>query len=183
MFCPKCHAEYRPGFEECSSCKVALVQTLQVDHLTPEDVQDTLPVGRTSSSEVGHRVTVHGQEYDLMRLFTLGVAMELQGLLTAEGFGVLIKPVDEEFPDQRQLFEVRVRTERHAAAEEVVRAEFARRVAEEGVGAELAAAPVDTCPACGAHVPLEAEECPDCGLVVGVAGDDDEGGEAEEDEA
>lgn len=28
MICPRCHAEYRPGFHTCSDCGVALVETL-----------------------------------------------------------------------------------------------------------------------------------------------------------
>ncbi len=28
MFCPKCHAEYREGFEICSDCHIPLVQEL-----------------------------------------------------------------------------------------------------------------------------------------------------------
>ena len=28
MFCPKCHAEYIPGFTRCSDCDVALVDSL-----------------------------------------------------------------------------------------------------------------------------------------------------------
>ena len=29
MFCPECRAEYRPGFSECSDCRVALVSELK----------------------------------------------------------------------------------------------------------------------------------------------------------
>ena len=29
MFCPKCRAEYRPGFSECSDCRVPLVSELK----------------------------------------------------------------------------------------------------------------------------------------------------------
>src|SRR5215471_6932316 len=28
MFCPECHAEYRPGFTHCTDCEVDLVDTL-----------------------------------------------------------------------------------------------------------------------------------------------------------
>ncbi len=28
MFCPQCHCEYRPGFERCANCDVALVADL-----------------------------------------------------------------------------------------------------------------------------------------------------------
>jgi hypothetical protein len=35
MFCPNCKTEYRPGFTECSDCRVALVE-----HLPPADPSD-----------------------------------------------------------------------------------------------------------------------------------------------
>jgi hypothetical protein len=34
MFCPKCRAEYRPGFTECSDCKVPLVVELPAEPAT-----------------------------------------------------------------------------------------------------------------------------------------------------
>jgi hypothetical protein len=182
MFCPKCDAEYRPGFVECANCKVALVEVLE--ELTVGEQADTLAVGRARSSpELGHLVEVHGHKYDFMRLFTLSEAKEVAEVLKGAGIASLLVPVEEEFPDHRHLLEVRVHAERLGEAEAAVRADFERRVAEEGVGGELAHTAVDACPACGAHVPLDAAECPDCGLVVGVAGededDDDDDAEAE----
>ena len=38
MFCPKCNAQYRPGFTECADCHVALVDTL------PEQQPDMIAI-------------------------------------------------------------------------------------------------------------------------------------------
>ena len=35
-WCPKCKAEYREGFTECSTCQVPLVDTLPEDNEAPE---------------------------------------------------------------------------------------------------------------------------------------------------
>lgn len=182
MFCPKCEAEYRPGFTECAHCNVPLVEALE--QLTVGEVEDTLAVGRARSSpELGHLVEVHGHQYDFMRLFTLAEAKEVAELLKGEGIASLLVPIEEEFPDARHLLEVRVHKERLAEAEAAVRADFERKVEEEGAGGDMNTTEVDMCPACGAHVPLDAAECPECGLVVGVAGEDEDQGDDEEAEA
>ncbi len=36
MFCPECFAEYKPGFSECSDCKVSLIDRSP----TPEEIAD-----------------------------------------------------------------------------------------------------------------------------------------------
>lgn len=43
MFCPRCKTEYRPGFERCADCGVALVQGLPA-----EDADDWVAVVRTT---------------------------------------------------------------------------------------------------------------------------------------
>jgi hypothetical protein len=40
MFCPKCRAEYRPGFTECADCKIPLVPVLPPEP-KPEYVEYT----------------------------------------------------------------------------------------------------------------------------------------------
>ena len=95
MFCPKCEAEYRPGFTECAHCNVPLVEALE--QLTVGEVEDTLAVGRARSSpELGHLVEVHGHQYDFMRLFTLAEAKEVAELLKGEGIASLLVPIEEE---------------------------------------------------------------------------------------
>ncbi len=38
MFCPRCKAEYRPGFVRCSDCGVALIDRLPEPEGAPRDV-------------------------------------------------------------------------------------------------------------------------------------------------
>lgn len=44
-WCPKCKAEYREGFTECSSCHVPLVDELPAENEVPEQEQFVLPDG------------------------------------------------------------------------------------------------------------------------------------------
>lgn len=44
-WCPKCKAEYREGFTECSSCHVPLVDELPEENEVPEQEQYVLPDG------------------------------------------------------------------------------------------------------------------------------------------
>lgn len=44
-WCPKCKAEYREGFTECSSCHVPLVDELPEETEVPEQEQYVLPDG------------------------------------------------------------------------------------------------------------------------------------------
>lgn len=178
MFCPRCHAEYRPGFTDCAHCEVPLVETLEVEVLSPERVEDTTQVGLVKEGDKGQPIEVGGKHYDLMRVFPLDFAISLRDLLTADGFAVLLVPVDEDFPDQRPRFEVRVLDEHAEAAQAHLESWWKEQVDKQEEAARGQADSVEQCPACGAHVPLDAEECPECGLFVG-AGEEDEGDEDE----
>ena len=52
MFCPKCNAEYRPGFTQCSDCHVALVDILPDENDQQSDAQ-------LLSDDQGEVVTVY----------------------------------------------------------------------------------------------------------------------------
>src|SRR5262245_63502441 len=53
MFCPKCKAEYRPGFVRCSDCDVELVEQLPVDPLPTSEIDHPqLVVVRTYPTHV-----------------------------------------------------------------------------------------------------------------------------------
>ena len=44
-WCPKCRAEYREGFTECSTCQVPLVDTMPEENEVPEREEFVLPEG------------------------------------------------------------------------------------------------------------------------------------------
>lgn len=175
MFCPSCHAEYRPGFEECAHCKVELVASLEVAAISPEEALNAKGVGLVPEGESNQLQEIADKTYDLTRVFPVEFALHLRDRLTNDGVPVLIVPVDEVFPDQRSHYEVRVKADEYEKAEQLVQEWWATQVEAQRTAAQGAAENVEHCPACGAHVPLDAEECPDCGLFVGA-------GEAAEDE-
>jgi hypothetical protein len=151
---------------------------LEPEDITPEELATTVAVGLAAASE-RRLVELDGRSVDLLRLFSLGQAKELEGALEHAGIPVLLAPVEKvHFPDLQPRFELRVRGPDEARAIEVLTARW-RAGLEEGAGA--LPEDVEVCPACGAHVPLEAEECPDCGLVIGASteGDEEDEGAAE----
>lgn len=180
MFCPSCHSEYREGFTKCANCDVELVATLEVEAITPDRLEETVQVGLIPEGEEGQPVEIAGVTYDLLRVFPLEIATSLRDLLTNDGWGVLLVPIDADFPDQRPHFEVRVLESHGEAAQKHLESWWKEQQAKQSEAARGQAASVEQCPACGADVPLDAAECPECGLFVGVAEmDEDEDGEAE----
>lgn len=181
MYCPSCHAEYRSGFEECAHCKVSLVETLKVAAISDDEADDAMQVGVVAEPGEESMQEIKGTVYDLSRVFPIETALVLRDRLTNDGVPVLLVAVDEEFPDQRPHFEVRVRPVDHAKAESQLQAWWGTLVEKRDTAAQGSAETVENCPACNAHVPMAAEECPDCGLYVGAGEDDDS--EADEAEA
>jgi hypothetical protein len=55
MFCPKCRAEYRPGFAECADCKVPLVSVLPPEpkavYIEYEEILSTFNIGDVAISK------------------------------------------------------------------------------------------------------------------------------------
>lgn len=169
MFCPQCESEYRPGFEMCAHCEVALVEELGVQNrISLDEFDDTVPVGVASSSDLVSIVEIQGRKLDRLRVHVLEVAQGLQKVLEAQGVAQIVTPIEDvEFSDRRPRFEVRVRKPDHGAAEDILRAFWKENVEAEGTEAEEPQDP-EACPACGASVPANEAECPECGLYVGV---------------
>lgn len=179
-FCPQCHAEYRPGFEACATCEgVALVAELpKLVKLT--DGEETLPVQIASSGDSeSRRVRVGDIEVDLDRAYPVTVAAELKQVLIESGHAALIKEIQGiEFPGGEVRYEVHVRKDDHAEAEKALREVWAQMSAAEGLGDGASGVDAGQCPACGAKVPMNVADCPDCGLCVGVGEPDEDEDEA-----
>lgn len=171
-YCPKCRSEYRRGVERCASCGgVSLVDTLpEPRDLRAEELATARPVSVGGVDGV-REVEVDGHSLDPARIFVLATASELKIVLDGADVPSAIVPLDIDLPDGVPRFEVRVRPGDYAAAQDVLSAAWREQVAQEG-GDGAAAADVETCPACGAHVPLDVDECPDCGLGIGAAEED-----------
>lgn len=166
-----CRSEYRRGFTVCATCEgVALVEELrEPEEPRVEDLSTTRPVGFASTSEISRQVEIEGRIVDLMRVYFLTQASEIAESLHEAHIPSLIIPLEVHFPDDHPRFEVRVKNEDHERAEELLRNVFASMVANEEGESIAGGGDAESCPACGAHVPLDVEECPECGLNVGGA--------------
>src|SRR5688500_15128962 len=156
-FCPMCRSEYRRGFTQCATCEgnVVLVEELpKIEELRVEDVEKTKPVGFASTSEISRTVEIDGKSIDLMRVYFLGQASEIELTLREANVPAVIVPVEVQFPDEHARFEVRVRNEDHDRAEGILREVFQSMVANEE-GDVVGGTDAESCPACGAHVPLD----------------------------
>jgi hypothetical protein len=168
-FCPNCRSEYRAGFSECKTCGgIALVEELpELDDLAPGEIEGTRPVGYAIGERIGQ---IGDREIDVFRVYFLGQASEIDRKLRDAKIPSIIVPLDVVFPDDQARFEVRVREADHERAEAHLRSVFASLVANEEADEGLVGGTdAESCPACGAHVPLDVEECPECGLNVGGA--------------
>ena len=138
--CPDCGEEYRPEIERCADCGAALVMAEEAG-----GAEASLPDAMEAATGVGPAARA---------LTRADRAIELRpaaDLLAAAGVPFAIK-------NGPQGFELLVDPERMEAA-----AEAAASV----LGLE-AAAELERCPACETPLPAQAEECPECGLGLGV---------------
>lgn len=151
--CPECDEEYRPDIETCADCGASLVDR-------PVDEQ-----GRP----LPEPVEAEGEPLAMVALYS-GPAAALRPLaetLAAAGVAQRFVPI----PGQSGLTLAVAQEDGPRALEAL--SEFHGRGTELGLS-ELAATFVagdegveHACPACGAAVPADASECPDCGLEWG----------------
>lgn len=163
-FCPTCRSEYREGVARCTPCAQPLVPELSDgDEYKGERLRDAAKRGEASP---------------IMRA-GYPEACQMVELLQAAGLDAMVigDPASCGKGGPCSHFLVAVLQEDVAAAVEVVRGEQTRLVEADDAsrGANLDAM-VDldaegqkSCPACGAAFDGAPQECPDCGLYLGVA--------------
>ena len=152
--CPECDEEYRPDIATCADCGAELV-----DRAVDEQGR---PIAEPAQAE--------GEQITLVALYS-GPAAALRPLaeaLAAAGVAQKLVPI----PKQSGLTLAVAQDDGVRAMEAL--AAFHGRGTELGLS-ELAAtfeAGADdhehACPACGAAIPADASECPDCGLEWGA---------------
>ena len=83
MICPRCHAEFRPGFTVCSDCGIALVEALdeQAIAVIEEEAGGLEPFHETASSDELAAILEAFEEQGVAYVVQAGTALSL---LTAE---------------------------------------------------------------------------------------------------
>jgi hypothetical protein len=151
QICPSCKGEFTLAVTRCAECDVDLV----APGADPEDFPPA-------------------SELILVRVAPEPWIEALSEALSGREAPHRVEPLSaEEAPEAAArfgtspLFGIYVR-----AAEEAVAREFDAAIAAQ-VDPQIQAEPLsdgesEPCPACGAEVPAEVSECPDCGLTFGV---------------
>jgi hypothetical protein len=155
--CPACGAEYRQQATHCADCGADLVSA---DALAPE------PVGAPELPPAA--------DLECVRVAPQDWILALSRALRQEGLGHRIEPARAEDapagqrPDvfgSVQLFGLYLPAGQAAAARELDAGIAARLLPEEAPA--LVPGEQDACPACGAALPADALQCPDCELSFG----------------
>ncbi|MBI5509173.1 MAG: hypothetical protein HY903_10505 [Deltaproteobacteria bacterium] len=156
MFCPKCRAEFVAGVLRCGNCEVPLLADLppEDDFASPESMARLLKDRELEAVVVGNYVALSEQQRLLAKeripsVIAGEAATEIEAGLHARLF-LMVEA--ERLGEIRAFFEKR----------------WARGLAAEGIMlAKDLAAHEGTCPACGAAMPADVAECPECGLFLG----------------
>ena len=166
MCCPECHSEYREGIERCAHCECALVEALPEAR---EDKQERL----RQAVAAGEAVQIAKARYR--------EATQMVETIQAGGVDAMLMGDEKALCQPTRgccgpTFFVAVLPEDVEAAIEVLRAAHrALAASDDEVSLDAMEAMVDLdaegekrCPACGANFDGSPEECPDCGLYLGV---------------
>jgi len=154
MFCPVCRAEFQGGVDFCQNCEVNLITDLPDISMfgSPESMADAL-----GDKELTPVIAASQDELQRMQR-----RLADQQILSVLAFG------QNPSPGVAPRLYLMVATEDIPRMGELLNEMQDEQVVKEGVVKEVALGEVTLCPACEAEAPMSAEECPDCGLMLGL---------------
>lgn len=146
--------------------------------------EETAAVSIARGDHAAPTVDYQGETYDVSCVHPLHRALDFKRILTEQKIAAVILEIPQLLlPGNQAAYEVHVRAGKLEQAQVSLLSEWSGLIEEQEGQGELDS---DSCPACGSHVPMAVEECPDCGLVLGIGGEgenddledaDDAGGE------
>jgi len=142
MFCPTCRDEFRPGFTRCTTCDVALVESLDPEHrrAAPTDIEALAPVAMV---EYCGFVSLDEARHARDRLRGQGIRGE-----------IVIRDGPTEGGRPTEEYWLRVDRDRFRDASTLLGFDEAEHEADDGTF---------QCGECGAEVAAEESFCPGCG--------------------
>ena len=156
MFCPGCRSEFTAGIEYCKSCEVDLVDELDAESIfrSAEAMTEAL-----DGKELRPIMASTHVELEAVQEF-LASRQIASILANQEDSGVQ--------PGMASNFYLLVSVDDFEKAGEYVNNSFHKELQKEGIVKDVELGDYQVCPACGADLADDMEECPECGLYVGV---------------
>jgi hypothetical protein len=155
--CPECNAEYFAHIVECASCGVTLKLPEELEALRERQ-------RRFEEEEVQNCVVIKEGEKDLV--------FELHHVLLKKGYPCRVIPSPDTTPGKcGETFLLIVPKEEAPSAKQCLKEHSHEMYPELKQSEELAAQ--GKCPACGFDVGANTRECPDCGLLLLIEGQEE----------
>jgi hypothetical protein len=161
MYCPSCRSEYRAGFSRCAHCDVDLVA-----ELPPEDEFGSTEAMARLLADKEVQALLVGNHVDLGEAQRFLARARIPSVMAGEASEEIDAPV-------HQRFFLMVAADDLERARDLVHARWREGAIAQGMLLSDEAPAAGVCPACGAAVSLSAQECPDCGLFVGDAAEEE----------
>ncbi|MDR0964941.1 MAG: hypothetical protein LBM75_00255 [Myxococcales bacterium] len=167
MYCPECQSEYREGVVRCAPCDCALVETLPEE--TNEEKHERLrtavaageaiQIAKANYQEAARMIeTIQARGVDAMLMGDDKAACAPARGCCAQAFFVAVLPEDVEAAAKAL----------RAAHRELVESHEEASLEALDAMVDLDAEGEKVCPACGTSFEGTPQECPDCGLYLGV---------------
>jgi hypothetical protein len=160
MFCPKCRSEFRAGVKTCANCEVPLVEELgEIDKFaSAEGMAELIGERDVEALVVGQYASLREVQRELAkrRIPTVIAGEAEEEVQTAMHNRLFLMVAADDLERARQALDER----------------WKKGLATEGLMLVTPSAEPEgdamSCPACGAAVPPDAKECPECELFLGA---------------
>jgi len=162
-YCPECRSEYIRSVQKCAHCDAYLVEEL------PEE-----PPQATAEGALAY---INARTPLIIMVSALEACREVRDLLMDRGVACVIQETAEDaatdVPSVFIRYNVVVAEEEKDQVRALLAGRFEEMLETEGATIDHAEINLDedqevTCPACGTTFKPDGDECPDCGLFIGV---------------
>ena len=159
MFCPSCRSEFRPGIDFCRNCEVSLL-----NELPDQSIFHSSEAMATALEGRELRPILVASHVELVKVQTQLGGHQIPSLLANEDGG-------DFQPGIASRFFLMVAEEDAQKAIQFVNNSALEGFKREGLVEKLTLGNTSECPACASEVPASSEECPECGLFLGLGED------------
>ena len=157
MHCPSCRSEFTIGIDYCKNCEVPLLDSLPDDSLfgSPEAMAKSLEGQKLQPILVDNHLELRKVQNALARQKIPTLIADDSDMEAPVGVATRFYLMVSEYDFQQ--------------ARNFLDESWSNGLQREGVVKDVSLENTEVCPACSAFVSCDVEECPECGLFLGLA--------------